>query len=219
MAKILVVEDDFRIRDLLRRDLSLVGHQVTEADSLQAARRALMEEDFDLLLLDIMLGKDSGFSLLSELTELPVICLTARGALEDKLKGLRMGADDYIVKPFSVLELLERIRAVLRRSKKAAAERFCLGDVEVDFAARQVFRKGQPVELSPQEFSLLECLVINRNLALSREKLLELAWGVERYFGDARTVDVHISKLRQKLGWEARIKTVYKLGYRLETRP
>lgn len=217
MAKILIVEDERAIRELLLRDLRLVGHDCEAAESLSAALGRLQTARYDLILLDIMLGKESGFSLLEKERETPIICLTAKGALEDKLRGLRLGADDYIVKPFETLELLARVQAVLRRTMKSPAARFTIDDVEIDFESRCITKGGAVVELTPQEFALLEVLIVNRNLALSREKLLELAWGVHGFFGDARTVDVHISKLRQKLGLESRIKTVYKIGYRLET--
>lgn len=132
------------------------------------------------------------------------------------MQGLGLGADDYIVKPFEILELLARVEAVLRRVH-AGAEVFDLGDCHVEFGTHRVFVAGREVALTPQEFMLLGVLVRNRNLALSREKLLQLAWGYD-YEGDTRTVDVHIQKLRKKLGFEDRIQTVYKLGYRLSTK-
>lgn len=127
-----------------------------------------------------------------------------------------MGADDYLTKPFEMLELLARVEAVLRRTQKATNS-FEFENVKVDFSSHQVFRSGKLVECTPKEFELLEVLINNRNIALSREKLLEMVWGYD-FDGDTRTVDVHIQKLRRKLGWEDRIKTVYKLGYRLEIR-
>lgn len=147
--------------------------------------------------------------------DIPVILVTARNSLSDRVQGLSLGADDYIVKPFEILEVVARVQAVLRRTKRNEGA-FCLDGLRVDFDSRQVFYGGELVDLTPQEFILLEVLVVNRNLALSREKLLELAWGYD-YYGDTRTVDVHIQKLRKKLGIGERIKTVYKLGYRLET--
>lgn len=218
MAKILIVEDESAIRELLLRDLRLVGHAPAAAKSLREARAQLAMARFDLILLDIMLGRESGFSLLEQERETPVICLTAKGGLPDKLRGLNLGADDYIVKPFETLELIARIQAVLRRTMKAGQGVFQVDDVTVDFDARQAAKGGVPVELTPQEFALLEALALNRNLALSRERILDIAWGVNGFYGDARTVDVHVSRLRQKLGLEGRLKTVYKVGYRLETR-
>jgi DNA-binding response OmpR family regulator len=148
--------------------------------------------------------------------ETPVIMLTARSSLSDKIKGLTLGADDYIVKPFETLEVIARIEAVLRRTKRHDST-FSIDDVTVDFNSREVHYCGETAELTPQEYALLEALIINRNLALSRDKLLKLAWGFD-YLGDTRTVDVHIQKLRKKLGLADRLKTIYKLGYRLETR-
>ncbi|MDQ0157603.1 DNA-binding response OmpR family regulator [Robertmurraya andreesenii] len=132
----------------------------------------------------------------------------------DRIKGFSLGADDYLVKPFEMLELLARVEAVLRRTQKTISY-FEAGEVRINFNSRQVFQNGQLVECTPKEYKLLEVLVQNRNVALSRERLLELVWGYD-FEGDTRTVDVHIQKLRKKLGWEDKIKTVYKLGYRLE---
>ena len=131
----------------------------------------------------------------------------------DKVKGLKLGADDYVTKPFESIELLARVETVLRRCGRQEKE-FCLGEVTVNFAQRKVFRGQNPVELTAQEFALLEVLIRNCNLALSREQLLEQAWGYV-YEGETRTVDIHIQRLRKKLGWEKEIETVYKYGYRL----
>jgi DNA-binding response OmpR family regulator len=136
--------------------------------------------------------------------------------VQDRIKGLKLGADDYIVKPFDMLELQARIETVLRRTSKTD-ELFSLGDVKVDFSSRQVFYKDGLIDFAPQEFLLIETLVKNRNIALSRDKLLETAWGYD-YGGNTRTVDVHIHNIRKKLDWEDVIKTVYKLGYRLEVK-
>jgi two-component system alkaline phosphatase synthesis response regulator PhoP len=213
MAKILIVEDEKPISELLRRNLTLVGHTCAQGFSGEDALRLAKTEVLDLMLLDLMLPGMSGMEVLRRLS-IPAIILTARGDLSDRVQGLNLGADDYIVKPFETLELLARVTAVLRRTQKAET-RFSLGGAEVDIAGRKVFLNGAEVELTPQEFLLLETFVVNKNLALSREKLLELAWGFD-YFGDTRTVDVHVQRLRCKLGWEDRIKTVYKVGYRLE---
>lgn len=140
--------------------------------------------------------------------------LTARRGVEDRVKGLVMGADDYLTKPFEMLELLARVEAVLRRTKKDE-DTFVIDDVRVEIHSRRLVLKDKVVECTPKEFELLEVLIKNRNIALSREKLLELVWGYD-YAGETRTVDVHIQKLRKKLGLEKRIVTVYKLGYRLE---
>ena len=214
MAKILIAEDDKSINTLIKKNLELVGHDCVSVFDGEAVFDAIEEQVFDLILLDIMMPKMDGFQVIQELKDIPVIFLTARGTVDDRTKGLKLGADDYIVKPFDMMELQARIEAVLRRTQKVD-KFFCLGDVKVDLFGRQVFYKEQLLELAPQEFLLIEALIKNRNIALSREKLLEIAWGHD-YGGDTRTVDVHIHGIRKKLAWDSFIKTVYKLGYRLE---
>jgi DNA-binding response OmpR family regulator len=168
----------------------------------------------DLIILDVMLPGLDGFDLAKLITNVPIIFVTARNNLDDKLKGLSLGAEDYIVKPFEMQELLARVRVVLRRTKREANE-FNLDGLLIDFGARKVYRDGEEVMLTPKEFALLETLVQNRNIALTREKILRLVWTYD-YEGDTRTVDVHVQKLRQKLDLKDRIKTIYKVGYRLE---
>ena len=164
-----------------------------------------------------MLPGTDGFEVKRRLPqELPVIFVTARTGLSSRLQGLGLGADDYIRKPFEILELLARVEAVLRRTGAGDRE-VEAGGCRIDLAQRRVTREGAEIPLKPQEYALLEVLVRNRNLALSREKLLELAWGYD-YEGDTRTVDVHVQRLRKKLGWEKELQTVYKLGYRLSTK-
>ena len=215
MAHILIAEDEKPINTLIRKNLILVGHTCVSVFDGESVFDELEKHRFDLILLDIMMPKLDGFSVMSKLQEdIPVIFITARGAVQDRVHGLTLGADDYIIKPFDMLELVARIDTVLRRAGKVA-HRFSLGDVTVDLSGRQVFRGGKPQEFTPQEFLLIEALIQNRNIALSRDKLLDIAWGFD-YGGDTRTVDVHIHNIRKKLGWEAVIKTVYKLGYRLE---
>lgn len=215
MAKILVVEDEQDINLLIRQNLKLVGHTCVPCYDGMQAKLLLEREPFDLLIFDVMLPKLSGFELMAYKQNTPVIFVTAKGRLEDKLKGLGLGAEDYLVKPFEMLELIARVNVVLRRYQKENSS-FTFGETTVDFEARKVFVRGNETELSPQEFALLEVLVRNANIALSREKLLELAWGYD-YMGDTRTVDVHIQRLRKKLSMEQAIRTVYKMGYRLET--
>ena len=214
MASILIVEDEISINELIKRNLQLVGHRCTSVFDGKAAVSEIQDHTYDLIILDIMLPELDGFEVFEKVDKVPTIFLTARSSLSDRIKGFSMGADDYLVKPFEMLELLARVEAVLRRTQK---NRSCfeLGNVRIDFDSHQVFYMGQPVECTPREYELLEVLVNNRNIALSREKLLELVWGYD-YEGDTRTVDVHIQKLRKKLGWDDVIKTVYKLGYRLE---
>jgi DNA-binding response OmpR family regulator len=214
MAMILVVEDDHAINELIVRNLKLVGHSYIQAfDGIEAVKLA-SENQIDLILLDVMLPGMDGFEVITQIPPTPVIFITAKDGLDDRLSGLSLGADDYIVKPFEMLEMLARVEAVLRRTQKSCVS-FNLDNTEIDLSSRTAKVRGIEVDLSPREFELLEVLINNRNIALSRDKLLELAWGYD-YAGETRTVDTHIQKLRSKLGWENRIKTLYKLGYRLE---
>ena len=212
MAHILIVEDDKAINDLIAKNLKLVGHSYTQAfDGVEAIGAAA--GPVDLILLDVMLPGADGFGVIKKIPDIPVIFITAKDGLGDRLTGLSLGAEDYIVKPFEMLELLARIEVVLRRARKTSTV-FSLDSTVVDLQSRCVKVNGAEVDLSPQEYELLEVLIKNPNIALSRDKLLELAWGYD-YIGETRTVDTHIQKLRSKLGWENRIKTLYKLGYRL----
>ena len=213
MAKILIAEDERAINDLIKLNLTLVGHKCEQVfDGAAALERALSGEH-DLILLDVMLPELSGFEIIGQI-KTPVIFVTARVSVEDRLRGLKLGADDYIVKPFEILELVERVKAVLRRTK-GDGEAFEFDGIRVEFDTRRVYKDGAEVILKPKEFDLLSAFITNRNLALSREKLIELVWDFD-YDGDTRTVDVHVQKLRQKLGISERLKTVYKTGYRLE---
>ena len=204
------------INDLITLNLQTVGYQVTQAFEGKEALRLIKKKEFDLVLLDIMLPQMDGFELIPFILErkMPVIYLTAKDSLTDKVRGLKLGADDYITKPFEALELLARIEAVLRRSGHQNRT-FTLGNVEVDLGKHIVRRNGIPVELTAQEFSLLEVLIWHCNIALTREQLLEQAWEYDGS-GETRTVDIHIQRLRKKLDWDQFIKTVYKYGYRLE---
>ncbi|MDQ7092857.1 response regulator transcription factor [Desulfosporosinus sp. PR] len=215
MAHILIVEDEKSINDLIAMNLELVGHTSQQAFDGGEALDYLKQTVYSLIIMDIMLPGLDGFALMEHVPEnTPVIFLTALGNLADRVKGLKLGADDYIVKPFETIELLARIEAVLRRSHRSTSM-FTLDDTVVNLESRVVSVNGQEIELTLREYELLEILIRNKNIALSREKLLKLAWNYD-YLGETRTVDVHIQKLRKKLNWENRIKTVYKLGYRLE---
>jgi DNA-binding response OmpR family regulator len=163
-----------------------------------------------------MLPIYNGFDLMNYIRpmNIPVIFLTARGDVQDKVRGLKLGAEDYIVKPFEMVELIARIEVVLRRYHKGSAA-IEIGDVVINVDAREVTRQGKPVDLTIKEFDLLVLLAQNQNIALFRETLFERVWGME-FLGDTRTLDSHIQRLRRKLGWETRIKTVYKVGYRLD---
>jgi len=216
MKRILVVEDDRAISNLIYLNLDMAGYESHQVYSSNEALQLLGDENFDLILLDVMLPDMDGFELMGNIRPLniPVIFITAKNGLSDKVKGLKMGAEDYIVKPFEAIELLARIEVVLRRysSKKNL---IIFEDLEIDEEKRLVSKAGNIIDLALKEYELLLLLVRNRNKALSREKILELVWGYD-YLGETRTVDIHIQKLRKKLSWTEKIITVYKFGYRLE---
>lgn len=216
MRKILIVDDEEKIRELIRMNLELAGYKCDEAEDGEMALEKLNKFGPDLALLDIMLPKKNGYEIAQSFIKqnVPIIFLTAKDSVTDKVKGLKLGADDYIVKPFESMELLARIEVVLRRTGKFS-DIFEYRNVKVDFAKREVFKNNEKIEMTAQEFELLKVLIQNKNLALSREKLLESAWGYD-YYGDTRTVDMHIQRLRKKLSWDDIIVTVYKYGYRLE---
>lgn len=213
MARILIVEDEESIRIVLAMHLSLVGYEVAQAEDAAGARRLLEEGRVDLGVLDVMLPEEDGFSLGKDLIGqgIPILFLTAKTAVNDRVRGLRMGAQDYILKPFEPAELLARVENILKRTKQEDA-RFCCGGIEIDFDARRVVIDGKEIVLTTLEFDLLSMLARRRNVALSREELLSGVWGWD-FEGETRTVDVHIQRLRAKIGAD-RIETVYKYGYR-----
>lgn len=219
MQKILVVEDEEAIANLIRMSLSAEGYHCTCAYDGKTGADYVEGEVFDLILLDIMLPEIDGYELLEYIkpTGTPVIFLTAKGSLNDRIKGLKLGADDYIVKPFQIGELTARVEAVLRRCGKESGK-LTFADVRIDTVSRTVTRAGQPIDLTVKEFDLLVELVQNKNVALYRERLYEKVWG-ETFMGDTRTLDSHIQRLRRKLNWEKYIKTVFRVGYRLEDHP
>ena len=214
MNKILIAEDEAPIGNLIRTALEDAGYRCLWTPDGQTAADALEAEPFDLALLDIMLPKANGYELLEycKSLDVPVIFLTAKGQLEDKVKGLRLGAEDYIVKPFELMELLARVETVLRRCGKTGR---VLPDIEIDTASRLVRKNGLPVPLTAKEYDLLLLFVQNKNIALYRDRIYERVWG-EEFLGDSRTVDLHIQRMRKKLGLEKRLVAVYKVGYRLE---
>lgn len=214
LARILIVEDEYPINNLISKNLTLTGHECLSAYDGLNAIELIRGVSLDLVILDVMLPGLSGFDLIKLVGNVPVIFLTAKSGLEDRLKGLSLGADDYIVKPFSMQELLARVSVVLRRTKRDETI-ISFDGLTVDMGSRKVFRGDQKINLTPKEYALLEVLITNRNLALSREKLISMVWTYD-YEGDTRTVDVHIQQLRQKLGLKERIKTIYKVGYRFE---
>lgn len=214
--KVLIVEDDEAIANLIKINLSAEGYQCTCALDGKAGADYIEKESFDIVLLDIMLPEIDGYELLEYIKPMgtPVIFLTAKGALDDRIKGLRLGADDYIVKPFQIGELIARIEALLRRYGKVN-NKLVFGDVEIDMVSRTVNKAGKLIDLTVKEFDLLVELVQNKNVALQRSRLYEKVWG-EVFMGDTRTLDSHIQRLRRKLDWDKHIKTVFRIGYRLE---
>ncbi|MBL4933653.1 response regulator transcription factor [Clostridium paridis] len=214
--KALIVEDDIAINDLICMNLRDMGFICTSAHDGLTAANLLEKESFDFALLDIMLPHIDGYELLEYTRQLgiPVIFITAKSSIQDRVKGLKLGADDYIVKPFAISELTARVEAVLRRYNKGK-KILSLEDVEINTESRQVTKRGEVIDLTLKEYELLVMLVNNKNMALFRETLFERIWG-SNFMGETRTLDLHIQRLRKKLGWEDKIKTVYKIGYRLE---
>ena len=213
MATVLFVDDEPAIRDMLRMVLKLAGHNGIEAHDAAQARLKIARETPDLALVDIMMPGEDGFSLARDLilSGIPVLFLTARTAVEDRVTGLRMGAEDYILKPFEPAELLARVENALKRNRPAASC-FEQGDLRVDFGTREVWRNGEPVPMTTLEFNLLKTLIESGRTAMSREELLNVVWGYH-YTGETRTVDVHIQRLRGKIGAD-RIETIVRYGYR-----
>lgn len=218
--RILVVEDDEAISRVIIKNLISTGYAATPIyDGKEAAELLELDADFDLALLDIMLPGIDGFALMGYMKhhDIPVIYLTAKSDIDSKIQGLRDGAEDYIVKPFEILELLVRIEKVLERTGKMQ-QVLDVADLTINLMERSVRKNGKEILLKPMEYALLVMLAKNKNIALSRERLLHGVWGVD-YAGETRTVDVHIGQLRRKLGLENHIKTISKMGYRLEDQP
>ena len=216
MIHILVVEDERAISDLIRLNLIRAGYNCTTAFDGKTAADILEERNFDLILLDIMLPFINGYELMEYIRpmKIPVIFLTAKGALSDRIRGLTSGAEDYIIKPFEVVELLARVAIVLRRYHKLE-DNLVYADIEADVENQKVKQAGEIVELTPKEFELLVFFMRNQNITLFREKIYEEIWGSE-YPVESRTLDLHIQRLRKKLGLTEELKTIFKVGYRLE---
>ncbi len=217
MLKILIVEDEISIASFIQTGLTASGYQCTCVhDGLRAADM-IEQNAFDLILLDVMLPGADGFELMDFIrpTGTPVIFITARTAVGDRVKGLRLGADDYLVKPFEMIELLARMEAVLRRHRKGVNE-LTIGDTTVYLDSRRVVQNGQTIDLTLKEYELLVFLIQNRDMALFRETIYERVWQGE-YSADTRTIDLHILRLRRKLNWEKRLISVNRIGYRLNS--
>lgn len=216
MINILVVEDERAISNLIKINLDDAGYQCTCVYDGQTAAETLELGDFDLILLDIMLPAIDGYELMEFIRPqgIPVIFLTAKSGVNDKVKGLKLGAEDYITKPFEIIELLARVETILRRCGKNQSA-IQIEDVVIDTDSRVVTKNGRPIKLTKKEYDLLLLFVHNKNIALFRERIYEKVWG-DYYIDDSRTVDLHVQRMRKKLGWEDKIVAVYKIGYRLE---
>lgn len=213
---ILIVEDEQAISALIRINLTRVGYVCTCAMDGEEAANLIEQQPFDLVLLDIMLPKVNGYELMEyiEPMHIPVIFITAKGSVKDRVLGLQMGADDYLVKPFAIEELLARVECVLRRYHKGL-ERLSVLDVSVHTNTHKVLQNEREVTLTNKEYELLLFLIQNKNIALYRDTLYEKLWGDSDHEGK-RTLDLHIQRLRKKLDWHDVIKTVFKIGYMLE---
>ena len=215
--KILVVDDEALIREVIKEYASLENYLVKEASNGYEAIEMVKKEDFDLIIMDIMMPKLDGYSAsreIKKIKDIPIIMLSARGEELDKLNGFDLGIDDYITKPFSPKELIARIKAVSKRN--STHDKFTYEDLEIDYQAHTVSVDGKDLKLTPKEYELLCYFVNNKNIALSREQLLSKLWGYD-FFGDDRTIDTHIKMLRNNLGkYRDLIVTVRGLGYKFE---
>lgn len=219
MAKILIVDDEQNIREIIREYAEFEGYETAETDDGMKAVKMLKEDNYDLIIMDVMMPKLDGYSAVKEIrkfSDVPVIILSARVEEYDKLFGFEIGVDDYVTKPFSPKELMARISAVLKRSRPKKKELIKSDGLEIDIAGRNVFVDGKKVEMTPKEYELLFYLVENNGIAISREKLLSNVWGYD-FYGDDRTVDTHIKMLRSSLGkYRDKIITLRGLGYKIE---
>ena len=222
MKKLLVVDDEAKIREVIKEYSEISGYEVTEAADGMSAIGLCKLNDYDLIIMDVMMPKLDGFSSVKEIKkfkDIPVIMLSARGEEYDKLFGFELGVDDYVVKPFSPKELMARVNAVITRHEGAdngTSNIMKFDGLEVNFAARTIYIDGNRVNLTPKEYDLLFYLIQNRNIALSRDKLLSDIWGYD-FFGDDRTIDTHIKNLRNNLGpYRDFIVTLRGVGYKFE---
>lgn len=216
MIEILIVEDEKPISNLIKLSLSKEGYVCTCAYDGKEAADLIEKNRYDLILLDVMLPEYDGFELMEYIRpmEIPVIFITARGGINDRVKGLRAGAEDYIVKPFEIVELLARVDVVLRRYKKLDSV-LNIGGLSIDTYSHIVSREGDVIRLTPKEYDLLLLFVQNPGRAMYRETIYERVWGEEFQYG-SKTVDLHVQRLRKKTGWEKQLQAVNKIGYRLE---
>ncbi|MCI9213693.1 MAG: response regulator transcription factor [Oscillospiraceae bacterium] len=219
MIRVLIVEDEKPISNLIRMSLTKEGFQCTCVHDGAAAADLLEQNAYDLILLDVMLPEVDGFELMEYIRpmEIPVIFLTAKGSVHDRVKGLRLGAEDYIVKPFDTIELLARIDVVLRRYRKCDMV-IETGGLRIDTASMRVWRGAEEISLTKTEYDLLLLFARNPRRAMYRETIYERVWGGEYPFG-SKAVDLHVQRLRKKVGWETMLQAVNKVGYRLEVTP
>ncbi|MFJ8258436.1 response regulator transcription factor [Peribacillus asahii] len=223
MHKILIVDDEKNIREVIREYAEFEGFAVAEAADGMEAVKLCREQDFDLIVLDVMMPKLDGFSTSKEIKkikDIPILMLSARGEEYDKLFGFEMGVDDYVVKPFSPKEIMARINVIIKRNSKnvepESTENFKYNGLEVNLLGRSVYIDGSKVEMTPKEYDLLFYLVQNKNIALTREKILNSVWGYD-FLGEDRTVDTHIKMLRNSLGsYRDYIVTLRGVGYKFE---
>ena len=222
--KILVVDDEEKIRHVIREYAEFSNYEVDEANDGVVAIKKCKKEKYDLIVMDIMMPKLDGFSTVKEIRKLssvPVIMLSARSEEYDKLFGFEIGIDDYVVKPFSPKELMARINAVINRASninepKSSSEKYVFEDLVVDMLGRNVFVEGKKKDLTPKEFELLQYFILNKNIALSRENILNKVWGYD-FYGEDRTVDTHVKMLRNNLDkYRDKIVTVRGMGYKFE---
>ena len=222
--KILVVDDEEKIRNVIREYAEFSGYEVKEAQDGMDAVNIYKKEDFDIIIMDVMMPKLDRFSAIKEIKKtknIPVLMLSARGEEYDKLFGFEIGIDDYVVKPFSPKEVIARINAICARTNKKeennnSKDKYVYEGLEIDMLGRNVYVNGVKKDLTPKEFELLQYLVLNKNIALSREKILNEVWGYD-FFGEDRTVDTHVKMLRNNLGeYRDKIVTVRGMGYKFE---
>ncbi len=222
--RILVVDDEEKIRNVIREYAEFEGYEIKEANDGMEAVNICKMEDFDIIIMDIMMPKLDGFSAIKEIKKInniPVIMLSARGEEYDKLFGFEIGIDDYVVKPFSPKELMARVNAIIKRGKKSKEDdikdgRYEFDGLIIDTLARNVYVDGEKKELTPKEYELLQYLIVNKNIALSREKILNEVWGYD-FYGEDRTVDTHVKMLRNSIGkYRDKIITVRGMGYKFE---
>ncbi len=222
--RVLVVDDEINIRNVIKEYAEFEGYEIDEASDGMEAISKCKEQDYDIIIMDVMMPKLDGFSSIKEIKkikDIPVIMLSARGEEYDKLFGFEIGVDDYVVKPFSPKELMARINAVITRTKANTnsninKEKYTFEGLEIDMLGRNVYVDGVKKDLTPKEYELLQYFILNKNIALSREKILNEVWGYD-FFGEDRTVDTHVKMLRNNLGkYRDKIVTVRGMGYKFE---